>query len=84
MSTQIDKTESLRHQLTARINTSPDEREALEARHGKVWETSELTKDFEVIGFAAPLVVVKRKADGQVGSLFFQQNPRLYFGYQPD
>ena len=40
--------------------------------------------DFEVIGFAAPLVVVKRKSDGQKGSLFFQADPRFYFAFEAD
>jgi hypothetical protein len=57
-------------------------RETLEARYGKVWNTAELTTDFEVIGFAAPLVVVRRKADGKKGSLEFQPQPRLYFNFE--
>jgi hypothetical protein len=36
----------------------PGSREALEAEHGKVWDTKQLSEDFEVLGFAAPLVVV--------------------------
>jgi hypothetical protein len=43
-----------------------------------------LTKDFEVIGFMAPLVVVRRKADGVKGSLEFQHSPRLYWGFLQD
>lgn len=31
----------------------------------------------------APLVVVRRKADGVKGSLEFQHNPRFYFNFQP-
>ncbi len=57
-------------------------REHLEARYGEVWDTAELTKDFVVIGFAAPLVVVRRKADGVKGSLEFQPHPRLYFHFE--
>jgi hypothetical protein len=30
----------------------------LKARHGRVWDAVELARDFEVLGFAAPLVVV--------------------------
>ena len=51
---------------------------------GEVYDTEELRDLFEVKGFAAPLVVVKRKSDGQVGSLEFQHAPRLYFNWQPD
>jgi hypothetical protein len=78
-----DPTEPIRRELLAEINAVPGSREALEAEHGKVWDTKQLGEDFEVIGFAAPLVVVRRKADGVKGSLFFQHNPRFYFGFQP-
>ena len=77
----MDETENIRRQLVADINANPNGREALEAKHGKIWDTQELSNDFEVLGFAAPLVVVRRKADGKKGSLFFQHNPRFYFEF---
>jgi hypothetical protein len=77
-----DPTESIRKTLLAEINAEPGSREALEAEHGQVWDTGQLSEDFDVIGFAAPLVVVKRKSDGQKGSLFFQARPRFYFGFE--
>jgi hypothetical protein len=43
---------------------------------------SELQQDFEVLGFMAPFVVVRRKSDGVRGSLTFQHTPRLYFDFQ--
>jgi hypothetical protein len=67
--------------LLAEINAEPGSREALEAEHGQVWDTNQLGNDFDVIGFAAPLVVVCRKSDGQKGSLFFQARPRFYFAF---
>jgi hypothetical protein len=79
-----DETESIRRELVAEINAQPGSREALENEHGKVWDTQQLGQDFEVLGFAAPLVVVRRKADGVKGSLYFQHNPRFYFGFQPN
>lgn len=78
-----DPTETARRERLAEINAEPGSREALEAEHGQVWDTDELRRDFEVIGFAAPLVVVRRRSDGQKGSLEFQHNPRLYFNWQP-
>jgi hypothetical protein len=78
-----DPTEDIRRQRLVEINAVPGSREALEARYGQVWTTRELAEEFEVIGFAAPLVVVRRKADGVKGSLEFQHNPRLYFNWQP-
>jgi hypothetical protein len=49
--------------------------------HG--WTTEELGRDFELIGFAEPfVVVVKRKSDGVKGTLEFTHRPRVYFGWQ--
>ncbi|QDU29538.1 hypothetical protein ETAA8_46520 [Anatilimnocola aggregata] len=78
-----DPTESIRRQRIFEINSQPGSREALEAVHGKVWDTAELATDFIVTGFLAPLVVVRRKSDGQKGSLEFQHSPRFYFQFQP-
>ena len=76
----IDETESIRRERIAEIAAEPGTREALEAKYGQVWNTDELRNDFEVIGFMAPLVVVKRKADRQKGSLEFRTGPeRFYF-----
>jgi hypothetical protein len=77
-----DPTEQLRRERMVEIAAEVDSREALEARYGPVWDTAELTKDFEVIGFAAPLIVVRRKSDGKKGSLEFQPHPRLYFNFE--
>ena len=43
----------------------------------------QLSQDFTVEGFAAPYVVVRRKSDGQRGTLMFQHSPRFYFGFEP-
>jgi hypothetical protein len=48
------------------------------------WDTDALRRDFEVIGFLAPYVAVRRKADGVVGSLQFTHSPRVYFGFVAD
>jgi hypothetical protein len=78
-----DSTESIRKELVAEINARPGSREYLEAKHGQVWTTSELSDDFDVIGFMAPVVVAIRKTDSQKGSLFFQHSPRFYYGFEP-
>ena len=51
---------------------------------GQTWTTEEMQADFEVRGFLAPYVVVRRKADNKVGSLMFRHSPRLYFGWRED
>ena len=78
-----DSTEPYRRQRLAEINFQPGSRESLEAQHGQVWSTEELSQDFEVTGFMAPFLVVRRKCDGKKGSLEFQHNPSFYFGLSP-
>ena len=78
-----DPTELIRRERLAELNAEPGGREALEAEHGQVWNTDELRRDFEVIGFLAPVVVVRRRSDGKKGSLEFQHDPRFYFSWQP-
>lgn len=78
-----DATEPYRRQRISEVNAQPGSREAVEAQHGQVWNTEELSGDFEVIGFMAPLVVVRRRSDGKKGSLEFQHSPRLYFSFSP-
>jgi len=79
-----DLTETIRRQQLAEINADPGSREALEAKHGQVWDTNQLREHFEVLRFAAPLIVVRRRSDGVKGSLYFQHDPRFYFDFQAD
>lgn len=79
-----DPTEAIRREQLAAINAEPGSRASLEATYGQVWDTRQLAEDFEVIGFMAPYVVVRRRADGVKGSLTFQHSPRYYFDFQPD
>jgi hypothetical protein len=51
---------------------------------GQTWDTAELQRDFEVLGFSAPFVVVKRRSDGQRGVLEFKHSPRVYFGFREE
>ena len=78
-----DETESIRRLQLAEISAQPGSREVLEVQHGQIWDTDELRRDFDVTGFMAPYIVVRRKADGRKGSLLFQHNPRYYFSFQP-
>jgi hypothetical protein len=80
----MDETEGIRRERVADINNKPHTREELEAVYGKggVWDTKELSRDFEVIGFFAPFCVVKKKATGKKGSLMFQDHPRFYFEWK--
>jgi len=79
-----DKTEKIRKEMVSEINASPGSREALEATYGadNVWDTGELTREFEVIGFMAPLCTVKKKNTGRKGTVMFQHRPRFYFDFK--
>jgi hypothetical protein len=79
-----DTTEIIRRQLVNEINAAPKGRAELEAEHGEVWDSDELLRDFEPVGFLAPFVIVKRRSDGVLGSLMFQHGPRFYFRFLPD
>ena len=78
-----DETEMARRRRLMEINLVPGSREALEAEHGQVWDTDQLMAEFEVIGFMAPVCVVRRRSDGVKGSVEFQHSPRYYFSFQP-
>lgn len=79
----IDATESIRRELAQQINGAPGSREALMAKYGQVFDTTTLQEHFEVLGFGAPFVVVRRKSDGVKGSLEFQHSPRFYYDFTP-
>jgi hypothetical protein len=79
-----DPTEFIRRTEVASINANPGSREYLEAKHGAVYDTSELQAEFTVLGFMAPYVVVQRKSDGVKGSVKFQHDPRLYYSFSAD
>lgn len=87
----IDETEQARrirmgelHALTTEQENELNLVRELESRYGKVWDSQGLRNDYEVLGFMAPLVVVRRRSDGQKGSLEFTHIPRAYFNWMPD
>ena len=80
--TMNDPTENIRREMTAKLNAEAASRLPLEEQYGQVWDTSELQKDFSVLAFAAPFVVVERKSDGVKGTLMFQHSPRFYFAFE--
>jgi hypothetical protein len=79
-----DETEAIRRAQVALINAEPGSREALEAEYGQVWDTQEMQRDFEAVGFMAPYIVVRERKTGTKGSLMFQHSPRFYFKWQAD
>jgi len=85
-----DIIENARKALVGIVNSTiqsedkDSERKRLESLYGAVWSTQELSGQFEVLGFAAPFVVVKDKITGKKGSLMFTHQPRFYFNFQAD
>jgi hypothetical protein len=70
--------EDIRREMIATGQPRKDEA----ADPGPRWTTEEMARDFEVLGFAAPFVVVRRRSDGARGSLEFTHLPRVYFNWQ--
>lgn len=75
----FDPTENARRQMIESGQPAAD----LAAHDEATWNTEELQRDFSVIGFAAPFVIVRRKSDGQKGTLEFTHSPRVYFNFEP-
>ena len=80
-----DPTEKRRKEMVAQINRNPVQRDILEEHYGKgnVWDTKEVTAEFNIEGFMAPLCVATRRADGVRGSIYFQDHPRFYYNFNP-
>lgn len=78
-----DDTENIRRGLIE-LGIPAEDLAAVVASGGQTWTTAELTAEFEVMGFMAPYVVARRRADGVRGSLEFTHSPRFYFGWRPD
>ena len=85
-----DDTEDLRRRRSMEINSTVEsddvnaERQRLEYRYGQIWDAAQIAKDFDVLGFLAPYVVVGRRSDERKGSLEFQHLPRFYFNFVLD
>lgn len=74
----FDPTESARREMLATGQPAAD----LAVTDGPTWDTAAMQKDFEVLGFMAPFVVVRRRSDGQKGTLEFDHSPRIYFNFE--
>ena len=74
----------LRRRTLEQINAQARPRESLEAWFGQVWDKDELAEDFEVKGYLGSMIaVVRRRSDGQEGTLTFQIEPNLFFDFRP-
>lgn len=75
-----DPTEDIRREMISTGQPAAD----LETTDGPTWTSETLSQDFEVLGFMAPFVVVRRKSDRVKGSLEFTHSPRVYFNWSPE
>lgn len=80
----LDTTMAQAAQRRALLPEMPAECLAAIERGELVYSTVTMTELFEVIGFAAPFVVVRRRLDGAKGTLMFTHSPRYYFGWVAD
>lgn len=64
-------------------HTGRSRREALEAEHGRVWDSGQARLEFEVIGHMPPLTIVRRRLDGVIGTLKATGGRSYYFDWQP-
>lgn len=58
--------------------------EQAKAEGKPTWDTASLQRDFEVVSFMAPFVVVRERASGRRGTMTFSHSPRVYFDFQPE
>ena len=74
-------TETIRRLQQAVVNQTPTDQLPIKDR---TWTTQELQEEFDVIGFAAPYVVVSSKTTGKRGTMMFKHSPRIYFNYEDE
>lgn len=74
-----DDTEAIRREM---LESGQPYRDLVRSDPKDRWTTDELREEFEVIGFMAPFVAVRRKSDGAKGSMEFTHNPRWYFNFK--
>lgn len=74
---------SMKRKQRSQAGVPPMSRVELAARHGRVWDTVELAREFVVTAIIDGVIVVRRKEDGAVGQMSYQNQPRYYYGYEP-
>jgi hypothetical protein len=70
--------------LEKQVNGDPKTREELEYEGEMVWDADEVEHEFDLVGFKTPFAMAQHRGTGETGTLIFQDNPRYYFGWNPD
>ena len=55
-----DPTEGIRRFMTQQVNADTSSRDVLEAEYGQVWDTQQLSEEFEMTGFMARGIAVSQ------------------------
>lgn len=66
------------------INRNPKTKEDLSRDYDCVWDSREVTDEFEILGYKSPFAIAECKQTGTRGTLIFQNEPRFYFGWDPE
>lgn len=65
-----------------RVSAETATRKVLETKYGKVWNTEELSEEYEQTGSLGLVILVRRRSDGRNGSMEFHHSPRFYFHFK--
>jgi len=83
-----DPTEGVRREAIAMqqaavkaVNNDEEVVRRIREKYSDACNTHEFQKQYEAIGFMAPLVVVIRRSDGVKGSMEFLHDPRIYYRF---
>ena len=86
----MDETENERRRMVHEINSGLPSNDgsrylSLVMEYGaeNVYDDSQVSALFEIVGFMSPFVVAVRKSDGVKGCMHFCHSPRYYFDFQP-
>ena len=79
----FDPTFQMRQRWNEQINDRVRSRQELEEIWGQVIDHLEMRRRFNQFFFANPVLVCRRKSDGQRGTMLFQWQPRFYFRWKP-
>ena len=79
----FDPTFKMRQRWNEQINDHVRSREELEEMWGEVLDHMEMRQHFNQFFFANPVLVCRRKSDGQKGTFLFSYSPRFYFRWRP-
>ncbi len=72
-----------RRKRRAKVEPESNSRQELQALHGQVWDTQQVAAEFVITAIIGNEVVVRRKSDNVVGKMRYQNEPRLYYGFEP-